>query len=120
MKTFLRKIWEMQINIVTKQNIKANFMVSFTHLLYWNIIIFLKDSEENFKIVNLIRRDKLIILIIIINLATLIHYIVSCIIQIRDCLGINIFSIEVIIKNNVDNGINKNVNDKIKNEHITG
>jgi ethanolaminephosphotransferase len=97
--TFSRLILEMQVNIIASQKIKENFIVSLTHLLYWNLIYFFKQIEDDFtdslilKIVKVLRRDYLLVLLIFINMVYLVHYSNNCLIQIRDKLRIKIFSI---------------------------
>jgi ethanolaminephosphotransferase len=69
--TFTRLIFEMQVNIIASQKVKPNFIVSFTHLIYWNMIYFLKDRDSEFtgfRIIKNLRRDYVLVLLIIVNL----------------------------------------------------
>ena len=82
----------MQVNIITSQKAKPNFIVSFTHLVYWNMMYFLKENSE-IEFLKFLRKDYILYILIIINLIFLLHYTVNCLIQISNKLGIKIFTI---------------------------
>jgi ethanolaminephosphotransferase len=85
--TFSRITLEMQINIIANRKYKLNHMVFITHLI-WLISIFYKDTIHSF-----VEVRNIFHVLIFINLSSFIFFALNVLQQIKNYLGIKIFTI---------------------------